>query len=125
MTIKNSVEDGALWLQQGPAYGTAEWQEVYDQRNTIESRNDKLKNARGIGIGESTMRLMRGWAGQLIATAISCVAVNVLLLASDSAWSDEVNTDDNPTPRGRNELDRKRSERSIAGTFPNAPPVAS
>ena len=28
-TIKNSVEDGARWLQQGPAYGTPEWQEVY------------------------------------------------------------------------------------------------
>lgn len=24
VTIKNSVEDGARWLQQGPAYGTAE-----------------------------------------------------------------------------------------------------
>lgn len=26
VTIKNSVEDGARWLQRGPAYGTAEWQ---------------------------------------------------------------------------------------------------
>ncbi|MDL0403215.1 hypothetical protein QQO25_09615 [Corynebacterium lehmanniae] len=126
VTIKNSVEDGARWLQQGPAYGTREWQSMYGQRNMIESRNDKLKNARGIGIGDSTMRLMRGWAGQLIATAISCVAVNVLLLASDSAWFDEDSTDNDPTPRGRrDDLDRKRSERSIAGTFPNAPPVAA
>ena len=125
VTIKNSVEDGARWLQQGPAYGTVEWQEVYGQRNMIESRNDKLKNARGVGIGDSTVRLTRGWAGQLIATAISCVAVNILLLASDSAWFDEDSTDNDPTPRGRNELDRKRSERSLAGTFPNAPPVAA
>ena len=126
VTNKNSVEDGARWLQQGPAYGTAEWQEVYGQRNMIESRNDKLKNARGVGIGDSTMRLMRGWAGQLIATAISCVAVNVILLASDSSWFDENSTDNDPTPRGgRDDLERKRSERSIAGTFPNAPPVAA
>lgn len=126
MTIKNSVDDGARWLQQGPAYGTPEWQSMYGQRNMIESRNDKLKNARGIGIGDSTMRLMRGWAGQLIATAISCVAVNVLLMASDSSWFDEDSTDTDPTPRGgRDDLDRKRSERSIAGTFPNAPPVAA
>ena len=125
VTIKNSVEDGARWLQQGPAYGTPEWQDVYGQRNMIESRNDKLKNARGVGIGDSTMRLMRGWAGQLLATAISCAAVNVLLIDSDSAWFDEDSTDNDPTPRGRNEHDRKRSERSIAGTFPNAPPVAA
>lgn len=125
VTIKNSVEDGARWLQQGPAYGTPEWQYVYGQRNMIESRNDKLKNARGVGIGDSTMRLMRGWAGQLLATAISCVAVNVLLIVSDSAWFDEDCTDNDPTPRGRNELDRKRSDRALAGTFPNAPPVAA
>lgn len=125
VTIKNSVEDGARWLQQGPAYGTPEWQAVYGQRNMIESRNDKLKNSRGIGIGDSTVRLMRGWAGQLLATAISCVAVNILLLASDSAWFDEDSTDNDPTPRGRNELDRKRSDRALAGTFPNAPPVAA
>lgn len=125
VTIKNSVEDGARWLQQGPAYGTPEWQDVYGQRNMIESRNDKLKNARGVGIGDSTMRLMRGWAGQLLATAISCVAVNVLLIFSDSAWFDEDSTDNDPTPRGRNELDRKRSDRALAGTFPNAPPVAA
>ncbi|WKK56168.1 hypothetical protein [Corynebacterium sp. P4-C1] len=68
---------------------------------------------------------MRGWAGQLIATAISCVAVNILLLASDSAWFDEDSTDNDPTPRGRNEPDRKRSDRALAGTFPNAPPVAA
>lgn len=91
----------------------------------IECRNDRLKNSRGIGIGDSTMRLMRGWAGQLIATAISCVAVNILLLASESAWFDEDSTDNYLTPRGRNEPDRKRSERSLAGTFPNAPPVAA
>lgn len=125
MTIKNSVEDGARWLQQGPAYGTPEWQSVYGQHNMIESRNDKLKNSRGIGIGDSTVRLMRGWAGQLLATAISCVAVNILLLASDSAWFDEDSTDNDPTPRARNELDRKRSDRALAGTFPNAPPVAA
>lgn len=125
VTIKNSVEDGARWLQQGPAYGTPEWQDVYGQRNMIESRNDKLKNARGVGIGDPTMRLMRGWAGQLLATAISCVAVNVLLIVSDSAWFDEDCTDNDPTPRGRNELDRKRSDRALAGTFQNAPPVAA
>lgn len=34
-------------------------------------------------------------------------------------------TDNGPTPRGRNELDRKRSDRALAGTFPNAPPVAA
>ncbi|OAA16974.1 hypothetical protein CAFEA_05230 [Corynebacterium afermentans subsp. afermentans] len=70
MTIKNSIEDGARWLQQGPAYGTPEWQEVYGQRNMIKSRNDKLKNSRGIGIGDSTVRLTRGWVGQLLATVM-------------------------------------------------------
>lgn len=125
VTIKNSVEDGARWLQQGPAYGTSEWQAVYRQRKMIESRNDKLKITRGVGIGDSTMRLMRGWASQLLATAISCVAVNVLLIVSDSSWFDEDGTDNDPTLRGRSEPDRKRSDRALAGTFPNAPPVAA
>ncbi|MFC5088217.1 hypothetical protein KIP68_10495 [Corynebacterium aquatimens] len=69
---------------------------------------------------------MRGWAGQLLVTAISCVAVNLLLLTADSAWFDEDSTDNDPAPRGRrDDLDRKRSEKSIAGTFPNALPVAA
>lgn len=126
VTIKKSVENGARWLQQGPAYGTPEWQDGYGQCDMIESRNNKLKNSLGIGIGDYTVRLMRGWAGQLLATAISCVAVNILLLAPDSAWFDEDGTDNDTAPRDRrDDLDRKRSERALAGTFPNAPPVAA
>lgn len=86
VTINNTAADGAKLSQDGPAYKNPEWEEVYGQRNSIESRDDKLTNARGVGIGDQTNRLMRGWAGQLLASAVSCVAVNVLLLASDCEW---------------------------------------
>ena len=56
VTINNTAADGAKLRQDGPAYKTPEWEEVYGQRNTIESRNDKLKNARGVGIGDHTTR---------------------------------------------------------------------
>ncbi len=124
ITINNTAADGAKFRQDGPAYKTPEWEEVYGQRNTIESRNDKLKNARGVGLGDQTNRLMRGWAGQLLASAVSCVAVNVLLLASDSEWFDH-EPDEPKRHTTRYTQDRAYSANTLAGTFPNAPPVAA
>ena len=43
VTIKNTVEDGAKFLQHGPAFTSAGWRKEYGRRNTIESRNSMLK----------------------------------------------------------------------------------
>lgn len=67
---------------------------------------------------------MRGWAGQLLASAVSCVAVNVLLLASDSEWFD-YEPDEPKRHTTRYTQDRAYSANTPPGTFPNAPPVAA
>lgn len=46
---------------QGLPWKSPEWEAVYQPpRSTIESRNDLLKSARNNGLGDSTVRLMRG-----------------------------------------------------------------
>lgn len=42
VTLKNNAEDGAKFLQHGPAFITAHWRKEYGRRNTIESRNAML-----------------------------------------------------------------------------------
>lgn len=117
------IERGAKFAQQGPAWGTAEWKKAYQPpRATIESRNDLLKNARGAGIGDSTTRLVRGWAAQLFSVAIGVVAVNVRLIAS---WLSGQDTDDpghEPVPPSDDPW-KDMSLRDVADA--NAPPMAA
>ena len=42
VTVQNTPENGAKYLNQGAPYGTKVWQEQYHRRNTIESRNDRV-----------------------------------------------------------------------------------
>ncbi len=86
ITVQNTPEDGAKYLNQGAPYGTKEWQEQYHRRNTIESRNDRAKSSRHQGHGDPTMRLMRGWAAQAISAVMSAVAANIGLLSAESRW---------------------------------------
>lgn len=77
ITVQNTPEDGAKYLNQGAPYGTKERQEQYHRRNTIESRNDRVKSSRHQGHGDPTMRLMCGWAAQAISAVMSAVAANI------------------------------------------------
>lgn len=86
ITVQNTPEDGAKYLNQGAPYGTKEGQEQYHRRNTIESRNDRVKSSRHQGHGDPTMRLMRGWAAQAISAVMSVVAANIGLLSAESRW---------------------------------------
>ena len=123
ITVQNTPEDGAKYLNQGAPYGTKEWQEQYHRRNTIESRNDRAKSSRHQGHGDPTMRLMRGWAAQAISAAMSAVAANIGLLSAESRWR----FPKKPTPPATPPGGRKTSGRDETGTdaFPNAPPLAS
>ena len=123
ITVQNTPEDGAKYLNQGAPYGTKEWQEQYHRRNTIESRNDRVKSSRHQGHGDPTMRLMRGWAAQAISAVMSAVAANIGLLSAESRWRFPKKPTPPATPpdgrktRGRNETD--------TDAFPNAPPLAA
>ncbi|WKK61324.1 hypothetical protein QYQ98_09990 [Corynebacterium sp. P3-F1] len=97
VTIKNSVEDGAKFLQHGPAFMSADWRKEYGRRNTIESRNSLLKNGNYQGAGDPTTRLMRGWAAQVFAIAMACVGVNIKMLDTFS-WQKDKKTSQKPTP---------------------------
>lgn len=71
--------------QQGPHYGSKAWHELYATgRNVIETRNAMLKNhgGSGVGLGPSTMRLLRGWVKQFFLVAVGVVGVNVRLIQS-------------------------------------------
>ena len=123
ITVQNSPEDGAKYLNQGAPYGTKEWQEQYHRRNTIESRNDRVKSSRHQGHGDPTMRLMRGWAAQAISAVMSAVAANIGLLSAESRWRFPKKPPTPPTPpnggkkQGRDEHTKQAS--------PNAPPLAA
>ena len=118
------VEVGAKRAQtQGLAWKSKEWREVYQPpRATIESRNDLLKSGRGAGLGDSTYRLMRGWAAQIFHVALGVVSVNVKLI---SQWLNKGNadtwTDPTPPPDPTNLEDL--SLRELADV--NAPPLAA
>lgn len=58
--LKNTAEDGAKFLQYGPAFMTAEWRKEYDRRNTIESRNAMLKKARTRALATSRRAICAG-----------------------------------------------------------------
>lgn len=119
------VEVGAKTAQaQGLPWKSKEWREVYQPpRATIESRNDLLKSGRGAGLGDSTYRLMRGWAAQIFHVALGVVSVNVALI---SAWLNRGDngggwTDPTPPPDPTNLEDL--SLRDLADV--NAPPMAA
>ncbi|MGZ7497050.1 hypothetical protein ACXM2N_08180 [Corynebacterium sp. ZY180755] len=109
---------------QGLPWKSPEWEVVYQPpRSTIESRNDLLKSARNNGLGDSTARLMRGWAAQLFHIALGVVGVNFGLI---SRWlrkgdSNDDWTDPTPPPDPTNLEDL--SLRELADV--NAPPLAA
>lgn len=124
VTLKNTAEDGAKFLQHGPAFMTAEWRKEYGRRNTIESRNAMLKNGSYQGAGDVTTRLMRGWAAQMLCMAMAAVGVNIAML--DAATWSRPSTDEKPTPpppRGGRKPDADDIEQWKLGD--NAPPKAA
>ncbi|SDS32169.1 hypothetical protein [Corynebacterium timonense] len=124
VTLKNTAEDGAKFLQHGPAFMTAEWRKEYGRRNTIESRNAMLKNGSYQGAGDVTTRLMRGWAAQMLCMAMAAVGVNLAMLDAAS-WS-RPHTEQKPSPpapRGGRRPDSDDIEQWKLGD--NAPPKAA
>lgn len=121
---EESLNQGQSLLgDQGAPWMSEEWKAEYQpSRATIESRNDLLKNARGAGIGDSTSRLMRGWAAQLFFSAVGVVTVNVRLI---QAWLAKPSGTVNPPPRppGGGEKLESFSLREVADS--NAPPMAA
>jgi hypothetical protein len=81
-----------------------------------------METARGIGHGDPTSRLMRGWAAQLVSVAVSLVVTNARL-ASNAVFrpfkSPEYTPPSTPPAKGR-----KASER-MGTDSPNAPPMAA
>lgn len=109
---------------QGLSWGTEEWRKQYSWRNTIESRNDLLKNGRGGGLGDQTARLMRGFAGQLLAVLIGVCVVNIALIDN---WLVNSNNYSEPLPP-LPPLDEDFGEvdtRVYSEDDPNAPPLAA
>lgn len=108
----------------GLSWKSPEWEAVYQPpRSTIESRNDLLKSARNNGLGDSTARLMRGWAAQLFHIALGVVGVNCGPISrwlrkgdNNDGW-----TDPTPPPDPTNLEDL--SLRELADV--NAPPLAA
>ena len=93
------------------------------RRNTIESRNDRVKSSRHQGHGDPTMRIMRAWAAQAISAVMSAVAANIGLLSAESRWRFPKKPTPPTTPPGGRNL----SGRDETGTdaFPNAPLLAA
>lgn len=80
--LRIPADAGAKYAQQGPAWGTQEWADIYHRgRNTIESRNRLLKNNR-LALGDHTRRLVRGFANAALVVALGIVAVNIHLIDS-------------------------------------------
>ena len=80
--LRIPADAGAKYAQQGPAWGTQEWADIYRRgRNTIESRNRLLKNNR-LALGDHTRRLVRGFANAALVVALGIVAVNIHLIDS-------------------------------------------
>jgi hypothetical protein len=119
------VEAGAQYAGvQGLPWKSPEWEVVYQPpRSTIESRNDLLKSARNNGLGDSTARLMRGWAAQLFHIALGVVGVNSGLISRWLRKGDNNDdwTDPTPPPDPTNVEDL--SLRELADV--NAPPLAA
>lgn len=67
-----------------------EWKAVFrPARSTIEQINENLKSARGIGIGDTIARLMRGWAKQMMMVCVGVVALNYRLVTNWIAGNSE------------------------------------
>lgn len=67
---------------------------------------------------------MHGLVGQHLESAVSYIAVDVLLLVPASEWLDQ-EPDEPKRHATRYARDRSYSANTLAGTFPNAPPVAA
>ena len=82
-----------------------------------------MKSARNNGLGDSTARLMRGWAAQLFHIALGVVGVNFGLI---SRWLNKDNNGDgwtDPTPPPDPKDLKDLSLRELADV--NAPPLAA
>ena len=64
MTVKNSVEDGTRGSGKDLPTPPRSGRTCTVSAAGLSYVTTSLKNSRGIGIGDSTVRLMRGWAGQ-------------------------------------------------------------
>lgn len=119
------VEAGAKYASvQGLPWKSPEWEAVYQPpRSTIESRNDLLKSARNNGLGDSTARLMRGWAAQLFHIALGVVGVNVTLISRWLRKGDNGDGWTDPTPPPDPTALEDLSLRELADV--NAPPMAA
>lgn len=76
--------EGMKYRQTGPAYQTPAWRKTFGTfRNVIETRNDLIKNGRGMGasIGDHTRRLVRGFAAAWMFTALGVNSTNLSLIA--------------------------------------------
>lgn len=120
LTIRITVQSKRF--QQGPAWATQKWFDEYHRgRNIIESRNSLIKNASGIGLGDRTTRMARGFANHWLFIAIGCVATNVNLINNyfHRLWRGS-NISPLPDPPGRIPQPEVVEEPG----WPNAPPIA-
>ena len=109
---------------QGPSWATKAWGEVYHRgRNIIESRNGLLKNASGVGIGDRTGRLIRGFSKQWFLVAAAAVAVNIRLV---DAYLRRTGQELTPVPPPPTPPVRKTNRDAEAEPYwSNAPPAAA
>lgn len=118
------VTVGAKYALQGPVWGSQEWKDAFlPARNIIESRNDKLKNARGVGVGNSTSRMIRGFIGQLLLAAVGVVSLNVQLIQGWLKSQEKKSGPKGPGGRPRTPDLKPQSLRDVADS--HAPPVAA
>ncbi|WP_257162280.1 hypothetical protein [Corynebacterium cystitidis] len=122
ITIQNTEEHGAKFLQHGPSYKSPEWAKLYGRRSIIEGVNARLKTSRGQNLGDQTGRMMRGWAAQFLACVFTSVAYNVAAVAV-SSWRIGPVSHPDPTPPN-NPFDGKRRNGSEVAQ-PNALPMAA
>ena len=92
-------------------------------RNIIESRNGLLKNASGVGIGDRTGRLIRGFSKQWFLVAAAAVAVNIRLV---DAYLRRTGQELTPVPPPPTPPARKTNRDAEAEPYwSNAPPAAA
>lgn len=122
--LRIPVTEGAKFAQQGPAWGTQEWANIYRRgRNTIESRNRLVKNNR-LAMGDHTRRLMRGFTNAAMIVALGAVAVNLHLI---SAFIADLSTGRPRVKRGsvQAQCERFTSLDTMREMASNSPPVAA
>ena len=96
-SITIPVEVGAKYAQQGPPYLSAAWRDIYvHPRQTIESKNNSLKNGRHHAARLIYRRQVRGFAACYLFMALLVVAENLRLI--DAAITAETSPVPAPEP---------------------------